>query len=202
MTAGAAAQKPFTEGVLVYKVTLTTPDNAAYKGTYVFSFKGAEIKKELLLDNGFKDVTLYNCATNKIYTLQRGNEKQYAIQLSMDDLLLKQQKFTGFRIRNEEKDVKELAGYKVYKGTVVYRNGSQTDIFYTKEWKPVQSITYNRFPGAQFFPLYFAYSEENGTAMTFEAEKMEAVPVASSVFEIPKDFIMISYEEYKQLRNE
>lgn len=195
-----AAQESFTEGVLVYKVTLTTPENVSISGDYTFSFKDAEIRKELNLDNGFRDITIYNCNTAKIYTLQRDNRKKYAIQLSMEDLLAKQAKFKGFTISNEVLAAEKIAGYPVYKGTVNYKNGTKSEIHYTKQWKPAQAATYNRFPEAQFFPLRFFYSEDNGISMLFEAQKMEACPVSSSVFRIPKDYKMISYDEYNQLR--
>ncbi len=48
----ATAQKPFTEGVIVYNVELVSPDNTSVKGIYTFSIKDAMIKKELVLENG------------------------------------------------------------------------------------------------------------------------------------------------------
>ncbi len=200
----ASAQKPFTEGTLVYKVKLasTGENKTSFNGIYIFSFKGDEIKKELKLDNGYEETILYNCATSKIYTLQNRNGTKYAIQLSMDDIVKKQQKFSGFSVGHEEKGTSDMAGNPVFTGTVTYKDGVQTEIAYTKAWKPAQSIAYNRFPGAQFLPLRFSYNEENGTSMTFDAEKIDATPIASSVFRIPADYKMISYEEYKQYSKE
>lgn len=198
----AVAQKPFTEGTIIYRVALTTPDNQTIKGIYIFSIKEAELKKELKMDNGFEDITLLNCDKHTIYTLQNRDGKKYAIQLSMDDLHSKQEKYKGFTVESETEQKRPLAGVTVYKGKLRYKDGSRNEIIYTKEWKPVQAVTFNRFPDAPFFPLSFSYKEASGISMRFDAEKMDITPVATSTFQIPPDYKMISYEEYKQLNKE
>src|ERR1700744_2066145 len=80
------AQKPFTEGTVVYKVTLEAADNKTFSGTYTFFIKGNQIRKEIKLNNGYQDVVLLNCGTNKVYSLQNKNGKKYAIELSMQEL--------------------------------------------------------------------------------------------------------------------
>ncbi|MBX2905113.1 MAG: hypothetical protein KF744_03690 [Taibaiella sp.] len=198
----AAAQKPFTEGTLTYKVELTTPEGEVIKGIYIFSIKDGEIKKELKMDNGFEDVTLLYCEKHAIYTLQSREGKKYAIQLSMDDLVKKQERYKGFTVERESEQKHKVAGTTVFKGKLRYTDGSTTEILYTKEWKPVQAVTFNRFPDAPFFPLSFAYKEPSGISMRFDAETMDVTPVATSAFQIPPDYKMISYEEYKQLNKE
>lgn len=203
LSAGSAgAQKPFTEGTLTYRVELTTPDNQVIKGIYIFYIKDGEIKKELKMDNGFEDITLLNCEKRTIYTLQSRDGKKYAIQLSMDDLVSKQERYKGFTVESEADEKRTIAGVPVYKGRLKYKDGANTEILYTKEWRPVAAVTFNRFPDAPFFPLCFAYQEANGISMKFDAEKMDVTPVATSAFQIPPDYKMISYEEYKQLNKE
>jgi len=199
---GAVAQKPFTEGVVSFRVELISADNTTVRGSYVFSIKDAEIKKELKLDNGYEDITLINCTKNSVYSLQNINGRKFAIQLSMDELLQKQQKFRGFRVVTEENTGKKMAGCTVYKTRIAYNDTAFSDILCTREWRPAQTITFNRFPDAPFFPLSFSYHEASGIIMKFDAEKMDAGPVASSVFRIPHEYKMISYEEYKQLSEE
>jgi hypothetical protein len=197
--ATATAQKPFTEGVLIYNVNLTSPDNEPIKGVYVYSFKDVELKKELKLDNGYVDVMLVNTAKNTVYTLQNHDGQKFAIQLSMEDLLTKQQRYKGYSVSIEENAGKKLAGCVILKGKVTYKDGGQSEVLFTKEWQPTMSVAYNRFPEAQFMPLQFSISEASGMNMLFEANSIEPGPVPSSVFRIPNDYKMISYEEYKQL---
>lgn len=197
----ASAQRTFTEGEIVYRVQLTAPDNTTVSGQYIFTIKDAEIKKELRLDNGYIDITLLNCANNTVYSLQNRNGTKYAIELSMAELLQKQQRYKGFRLSGEAPANQKMAGYNAYRAQIIYPDGSATEIQYTKEWRPAQTVTFNRFPDAQFFPLSFYYNEPTGN-MRFNAQKMEACPVDAAVFRIPKDYKMISYDVYKQLIQE
>lgn len=193
------AQQPFSEGIIEYTVLLTAPDNNKISGTYTMSFKGAEIKKVMRMDNGYEDVTLFDCKNGTIYSLLSRNGSKYAIQLSMEEFLAKQEKYTGYRITNEKKQNKLIDSLVVYQGTVKYKNNAKVTIQYTKDWKPAEPITYTRFPNATFLPLRFQYDEENGMGMMFEATKVSATPLSTSIFKIPADYKMISYEEYKQL---
>ncbi len=193
------AQKPFAEGTITYKVRLRSPDQKEFTGIYIFIIKGGEIRKELRLDNNYQDVVLLNCVTSKVYSLQNRSGKKYAIQLNMNDLVKKQEKYAGYIIKGEEANTKNMAGYAAFKGNINYTDGSNTDVFYTKEWQPAQAITYERFPDAKFLPMSFSYKDENNIVMQFEVEKIEPGPVESAVFRIPADYQMISYSEYKQL---
>jgi hypothetical protein len=196
---GSQAQKPFAEGTIVYKVRIRSADNKEFTGTYTFIIKGGEIKKELKLDNGYQDVVLLNCTTGKAYSLQDRNGKKYAIQLNIDDLAKKQEKFNGYTVRNEEPNNAHFAGYAAYKGNISYHDGTASDVTYIKEWRPTQAITFERFPDAKFLPVLFSYEDENKMVMDFEIEKIAPAPVENATFRIPPDYKMISYSEYKQL---
>ena len=193
------AQQPFSEGIIEYTVLLTAPDNNKISGTYTMSFKGAEIKKVMTMDNGYEDITLFDCKNGTIYSLLSRNGNKYAIQLSMEEFVTKQEKYTGYRLTNEKKQNKLIDGLVLYQGTVKYKNNAKVTILYTKDWKPAEPITYTRFPNATFLPLRFQYEEDNGMGMVFEATKVSATPLSTSIFKIPADYKMISYEEYKQL---
>ena len=193
------AQQPFSEGIIEYTVLLTAPDNNKISGTYTMSFKGAEIKKVMKMDNGYEDITLFDCKNGTIYSLLSRNGNKYAIQLSMEEFVTKQEKYTGYRITNEKKQNKLIDSLVEYQGTVKYKNNAKVTILYTKDWKPAEPITYTRFPNATFLPLRFQYDEDNGMGMVFEATKVSATPLSTSIFKIPADYKMISYEEYKQL---
>ena len=195
----AEAQKPFAEGTIVYKVKLISADHKEFTGVYTFMIKGAEIRKELKLSNGYQDVVLLNCSNNKIYSLQSRGSKKYAIQLSMDEMLKKQEKFSGYSVRNEVSNNKNIAGYASYRGSVSYKDGSNEAIVYTKDWSPAQPVTFERFPNAKFLPMTFSYKDENNIEMQFEIDRIEPGPIESAMFRIPADYNMISYAEYKQL---
>jgi len=178
---------------------LKSPDGKVYKGDYTFTFKGPHVKKELELDNGFEDVVLIDCGTSKVYSLQNRNSKKFAIQISMEEIVKRQSAFIGFTISDQESSKTEIAGFAVNKGKVSYKDGSAAEIFYSKDWYPLQSISYERFPGAKFLPMSYSYTDEHGISMDFEADKLTLEPVENAVFRIPPEYKMISYEEYKEL---
>jgi hypothetical protein len=199
LASGALAQKAFTEGVVIYKIKFEPPGQKEVSGEYLFTIKGSQIKKELRLNNGYQDIMLINCGTNTIHSLQNRNGKKYAIELNIAELRKNEEKYGGFALKNEEHHKKNIAGYAVYKGDVHYKDGSRIEVYYTKDWFPSLAITFERFPDAKFFPMYFTYKDENNVTMTFEAEKIAPGPVENSVFRIPADYKMITYEEYKQM---
>lgn len=194
----ARAQKVFNEGVIIYKVILASSDKE-YTGTFTYSFKGDHVRKELKLNGGYQDVIIFDCGRNKVYSLQNTNNKKFAIELSMAEILERQQRFDGFLVKNEENTNKKIAGHATYKGTVTYKDGSATDVLYTKEWRSPLAISFDRFPNASFLPLSFSYKDDNGITMTFQAEKVELVPIENAMFRIPPDYKTISYSEYKQM---
>ena len=196
----ARAQKRFIEGTINYKVRLESADKKSYTGTYIFTFKGGQIRKELQLNNGYLDVLLINTLNNTAYTLQVNNGKKYAIQLNMDDVMAKQKKYAGYKVKEDKSGGKTIAGLAVYKGDVLYTDGSRSEIYYTSEMCPDKSISYERFPDAQFLPLYYSFKDEKGITMYMEAEKVSLSPVENSLFRIPADYKIISNEEYKQIR--
>src|SRR4051812_3107614 len=73
------AQKPFTEGTVVYRVKLESADKKVLKGIYTFTIKGSQIRKELKLNNGYQDIVILNCDNNTVYSIQNRNDKKYAI---------------------------------------------------------------------------------------------------------------------------
>lgn len=198
-SAPAIAQKPFSEGSLLFKVSLESPERKPIKGTYTFSFKGGEERKDLKLDNGFQDVILLNTQTSAVYSLQSQNGKKYAIELIMSEMKKRQEKYSGFELIGETELPGKVAGYTAYKAQVKYKDGTLMDVVYTKDWYPEQAVYFERLPGAKFMPLGFSYRDENNIVMRFDAAKLEAGPIDNAIFRIPPDYKMISNTEYKQM---
>ena len=193
------AQKPFVEGVVSYRISIESPEHTIIHGQYIFTLKGSQIRKELKMENGYEETELINTQNNTIYNLQIRDGKKYAIQLSMNDALKRQSKYTGYTVSNEQKEGKSIAGYAVYRAMLKYKDGTATEIQYTHDWYPSQSMTFERFPDARFMPMTYAYTDEHGITMRFEAVKVSAAPVENSVFRIPVGYTMISNEEYEQM---
>jgi len=195
----AIAQKPFAEGIIVYKVKLESTGNNLITGYYTFTIKGDQVRKEIKMNNGYQDIVILYCGTKKSVSLQNLNGKKYAIELNMPEMINNEKKFQGFTISGEQAADKNIAGCKAFAANISYTDGTNAPVYYTKEWRPTQPNTFDRFPNAVFLPLDFYYKDEHGMTMWFEAEKIEPGPVENAVFRIPHDYKIISYAEYKEL---
>jgi len=196
---GAMAQKPFIEGFIVYKAQIEMTDGSVVTGTYTFTFKNGRIRKALKLNNGYEDIILINNTQKTAYSLQAKGNRKYAIQLNVDDLEKQQTHFAGYQLDEEKNEGKIIAGITAFKGRVRYKDGSATDIYYTSEWCPDKSLTYDRFPDAKFLPLSYSYKDASGAVLRLEAEKVDLKPVENALFRVPSDYKIISYKEYRQL---
>lgn len=194
------AQNPLQEGSIVYAVRVgTSTAGPEPTGTYTLTVKGANIRKELRMNSGYQNVILQNRNTQTIYSLQTAGGQPYAIQLRMEDLKERQKPFEDFELKDDDEAV-TIAGQNCQKAFVIYKDGSQSAICYTKDWLSPDVLLFDRFPGIRNIPLSFEYRNEAGTTMHFEAEKIEAKPVESTVFRVPPEFKIISNAEYKSLR--
>lgn len=197
----AMGQKALIEGFINYKVKLVSAEGKVFDGIYTFTFKSGQLRKDLRLANGYQHVIIINSTANTIYSLQNRNGKKYAVELSMEDVMRKQDKYAGFNIANEEVRADNIASCATYKGTIKYNDGTAFDVCYTKDWYPALPVAFNRFPDVHFMPLIFSYSED-GVTMHFNADKIESGPVENANFRIPPDYIMISYKEYKKMQGD
>ena len=193
-----SAQKPFTEGTIIYRINMGPEDQNIKPGTYSIIIKGEMIRKEMKMAN-LDYTVIINCRNSKVYSLRSRNGKKYAIELKMDDLLREQEKFRGYTLLAIKNEIKKIAGYQASWSTVTYKDGSECTIAYSSEWKPAMPVTYERFPDACFLPLNFIYKNEAGNSVTFEAEKIDPGPIENAVFRIPPDYKIISNAEYMEM---
>lgn len=199
----ALAQQAFAEGVITYAVTLEPPANqegvTQYSGTYTITIKGLDVRKELVLNNGFKATILTD--GGKLYTLREAQGAQYAIQLDPQDMEARTKKYAGYRLMGQD-NVPEIAGLPATFTNVVYPDGSRAELIYTTQWTVATDLQlFERLPGLTQLPLSYRQRNEDGTAMFFKATSVAETPVAGSVFKIPVGYKIITSEEYKKLTN-
>lgn len=194
-------QKVFNEGVIEYDLTVEPSGDqegvVQYTGTYIITVKGNMVRRELRLSNGFGDITIQNENDKSIHSLRSTGNRNYAIQLDYNNVVYLKRHYEGYELKKESgKD--EIAGYKVFNGVITYRDGSNTDISYTKELRPA-AFVFEKFPNIDVLPLAFVYKSEGGTQMLFKAKSVKIEPVESGLFRIPTGYKLISYEEYQKI---
>ncbi|MCC6447848.1 MAG: hypothetical protein IT215_04100, partial [Chitinophagaceae bacterium] len=74
------AQKIFSEGYIKYDVF--TNEQAKPSGVYIIYVKSGNIKRELSMDNGYNNITIYNAKTEKTFSYNIAEGNKYALELS------------------------------------------------------------------------------------------------------------------------
>ena len=198
------AQQPFVEGTVVYAVSIGPVTTGAkgfaeHAGTYRLTVKGASVRKELMMNSGYRNVIIQNSNTGMVYSLQQAAGQNYAIQLRPQDIKERQKPYEGFAQKEEEGSM-TIAGQPCRKATVTYKDGSSSSLYYTTAWSATDAALFDRFPGIKYIPLTFEYRNEEGITMRFAAEKFEASLVESVLFRVPPDYKIITNAEYKAMR--
>lgn len=193
------AQKTLVEGTVVYRAVVNNPDGSRLEGAYIISLKNKQVRKELKIGNDFENVMILD-NSDKAYSLKSLNEKNFAVEVSREDFEKRNAKYYGPVIKDAG-ETKTIAGQVARKATVIYKDGTSVNIYYTKEWVPELPYTFERLQGLNGFPLAFEYKNEQGGIINFEAIKLNEDVVESSKFTVPANYKIISNEEYRQIRS-
>lgn len=196
----ASAQEVFVEGFIQYKVAAAAPGTTVPKqiGSYTITVKGNMVRKEFVLDNGYKNILIYNGNSSIYYSLKNTPGKNYAIQLNVADLKSQYKKYEGFKME-ESKNTVTIAGLPCIKAKITYTNNTTSNVSICKQYSPSDPFVFEQFPGIAYIPLYFEYTNEQGNNILFTAEKIEKAPQETSFFRVPGDYKIITNEEYKLL---
>ncbi len=199
----AAAQEPFTEGCIVYTVTMDPGEShtgiTSHSGTYRIYIRNRMIRKELELDNGYRHILIWDGSKRTGYSLQTTAGRQYAVQLTRDDVEAPSKRYRKFTLTDLREEKRSIAGYTCQPATVNYTDGTKANLCYTKDRKLSEPLMYDWLPGISFLPLSFEIKNETGILMRFHSDYLLAAPMERSLFRVPEGYHIISNEEYKRL---
>jgi hypothetical protein len=195
------SQQVFSEGVITYDVTIDPPANqegiVQYKGTYTIVAKGSIVKETLQLENGYQTALIFNHRDKTVYSLKKAGQKHVAIQLDWSQLQNKRQKYEGYSLKPLT-DKKKIAGMDASHASIVYKNGTTSDVYYTNDWT-AGNIVFDNYPGIEYLLLSFSNRHDDGLIIYFTARKIEAIPVDNADIRIPTHYKMISNSEYQEM---
>jgi hypothetical protein len=201
--AGLRAQSAFTEGSIVYSVSIGPVSGntgfTEHAGTYTLIVKGAQIRKELRMNSGYQNILIQNSNTGTIHSLQPASGQNYAIQLSPRDMQDRQKPWQNYTMQESDGTMK-IAGHDCRQAKVTYKDGTTSSIYFATGLTTGDVGLFDRFPGIRNIPLSFEYRNEEGIVMHFAAEKVVLEPVESALFRVPPDYKIITNAEYKALR--
>lgn len=198
----AGAQQRFTEGTVSYLVRIEQKNagqgSQAVTGTFQLTLKDKQYIQELRLSSGFRNLIIFNAADNAAYSLRRVQDKKYAIQLDAEELR-KKQSCTSFSMEDMPADGAIIAGFSSERKRIRCGKMEPIILYYSRQWEMPDPYLFQYFPGFSHLPLRYNIRNEDGSILHFELQKIEAKPIDNGAFRIPRDYKLISNEEYRQI---
>ncbi len=191
------AQKVFSEGYLKYDVFTNNQINPS--GVYVISVKNGNIKRELSMDNGYNNITIYNTKTEKTLSYNIAEGSKYVLELTSEEVDKKNQKFQNPTFTPNQQSNK-IAGYQCEGTHVKYKTGEEADFFYTSDLLPPNEKFNSMFPGLNGIALQYQINSANGMEMKFVANTVSISTIDSKIFSIPNDYKIVTKSELEQLK--
>ncbi len=197
----AFSQKKFTEGSIVYNVSVNTNDPSpkvadGFDGsTNTVYIKGKMSRTELASVFGTQS-TIIDGKTGNVTVLKEYGDKKYMIKMEEADWKDANKKYDSVSFTYVE-EYKTIAGYNCQKAIGKLPGGETFTVFFTKDLVPEnQNFQYSNrsLPG-----LALEYESVIGKSkVTFTASKVSFNPVPLAKFELPKTgFRIMTYEESK-----
>jgi GLPGLI family protein len=198
------AQKQFTEGTIVYDVTVKTGSNEPQSAdlldgaTQKVFLKGNLSRTEMSSLLG-TSTTIHDSKNGTAIRLNEYGDQKIMTRLSKENFTEANKKYEGL-VFEKSTETKTIAGYKCVKATGKLKNGSTFIVFYTTELVPMNKDYDMQFKGLPGLALEYEASV-GGLQVTFTASKINFDSVPASKFEAPKSgYRELSYEESKGMR--
>lgn len=190
-------QKIFSEGIITYDVFVD--GSAKPDGLYSVTVKNNMSRRELLMNNGFNNILIFNQKTGSTITLNIDDENKYALMMTAAEMAEKNKRFEKavFSFTNQKKTI---AGYTSAAATVRYLNGEEANFYFTSELLPPHESFNIMFPGLQGVPLEYEVKSTTDKKILFVATAIETKIVDGKVFDIPKDYKIVSKEELEKMK--
>jgi GLPGLI family protein len=197
------AQKKFSEGSIVYNVTVNTNDpnpkladgfDGATNTIYV---KGKLSRSELVSVFGTQS-TIIDGRSGNVNVLKEYGDKRYIITMTPADWAEANEKYDSVTFTYEN-EYKTIAGYNCRKAIGKLKSGETFIVYYTTDLIPENQIF--QYSNKSLPGLALEYESNMGkNKVTFSATKISFDPVPALKFELPKSGYRIM--TYKQSKGE
>jgi hypothetical protein len=192
-----SAQKIFSEGVIKYDVYVNNEEKPS--GLYVVSIKSGNIKRELAMNSGYNNITIYTKKNGKTLSMNITGGEKYALEISQEELNEKNTKFADAVFSNLNTD-KTIAGYHCMGNKVVYKDMETAEFYYTPDLLPPAENLVSMFPGLRGIPLQYEIKSNNTLTFKFVATLIDNMVIDSKIFNAPADYKIVTRAELEKLK--
>ncbi|MBL7764716.1 MAG: hypothetical protein JNJ58_01380 [Chitinophagaceae bacterium] len=193
----ALAQKIFSEGLIKYEVYVN--DGNKPEGIYVIYIKGGNIKRELVMNNGFNNITLYNHKSGNTLSLNGTDDRKFALEITATELKEKNKRFENAVYTTLDRN-KKIAGYACRANQITYVQGETANFYFTPDLIPQNESFNAMFPGLNGIPLEYEISSQGGVVMKFVATIVDIKAIDSKIFELPQEYKIVTKSELEKLK--
>ncbi len=193
----ASAQKIFSEGVIKYDVFVN--NEVKPSGVYVVTVKSGNIKRELAMNNGYNNVTIYSKKNGNTLSMNVTDGEKYALEITQEELNKKNEKFADAVFTKIDHN-KTIAGYNCIGNKVEYKDMETAEFFYTSELLPPADNLVSMFPGLKGLPLEYEVKSNKTLTFRFVATLVDNMVIDSKIFNPPADYKIVTKEEIEKLK--
>jgi hypothetical protein len=199
----------FSEGRLQYTVEIgqVSPrekgsEELGGKGTMVLYLKYGKCRMEMKMNNGFIYTLLYDLNGDGAISLLKNGNESYALKLT--DQEYKRQNFNLEEHKQTLTDeTREIAGMQGKKAGIDVSASRHIDVFYATAMSVANPRFFSVFPGVNSLPGIPLHYESHETAdnskLVLTLDTVEARPVDSRMFDVPRGYILITMDKYKSI---
>lgn len=198
------AQKIFSEGTLVYDITVQTGSKEPqladmFDGvTATIYLKGSQSRTEMISPLG-STITLMDAKTNTGAVLKEYGNQKLLIHMTRQDWDDLNKKYTGITF-TPQNETKTIAGYTCQKAVARLKDGTTFTVFYTKEMVTENKDYDYQFKSLPGLPLEYESSVGN-LKVKYTASKITFDPVPVQKFSIPvSGYRELTYQESTRLK--
>jgi len=201
ISSSTTAQKSFTEGTLVYNMSVETGSGEPkiadmFDGaTTTIYLKGMISRTELVSSLG-SEATIYNASTGSGVILKDYSGQKLMITLTSQNWTQNNSKYEGIVFENTG-TTENIAGFSCKKAIAKLKNGESFTVYYTSEVNVANKSYDSQFKTLPGLPVQ--YEMQSGKMiLKFTLASISYNPVPSSKFEIPKSgYRVLTYDETK-----
>lgn len=202
LAAPLLAQRTVSDASITYKVEMPPEQlqmEAMLAGSSMVQYIRGNHSRIDMNFNVVNYIYIINIREETVVTLMDNHGDKYLIRSDKKAYQADMKKYEATQF-TDQKEIREIAGYKCRKAIGKMEDGTTFEVFYTIDLVPENREYNRRFVNLKGIPLEYEIVLRAGSKMRVIATKVDLSPVPASVFDLPRGYKEITAEELKKIR--
>lgn len=196
------AQRTFSDAKIQYKIEIPPEQlqmDAMFANSTLTQYIRGELSRIDINFNVISYVYLLSSKNQTMVTLLDLHGDKYIIRADKAAYEKETKNYEAIQY-TDQKEVKEILGYKCRRAIGKMPDGTTFDVYYTTDLVPENKLYNRRFMNLAGVPLEFEIIVSANSKMKVTASKVDLSPVPASVFDVPRGYKEMTAEELKKIR--